>query len=82
MDIPGECICTGRRARVRVSQLSSKGCVLECATADLPAGCEFALWIGAIGPLAVTAIRDRACHIRARFKESLDERVVEHFEST
>ena len=79
MTILGECISEGRRTKVRVSGLAAEGCDLAVESEVALAEGEFALWIGAIGPLDVMATRQDASHLSARFREPLDERILEHF---
>ncbi|SFG47925.1 hypothetical protein SAMN05518801_13221 [Novosphingobium sp. CF614] len=75
----GECVGTRETAEVRISDLADRGCDLETDSfAPLLDG-DFALWIGAIGPLRATATRRDASHFEVRFKEPLDARIVEHF---
>lgn len=37
------------------------------------------LWLGAIGPLPITAIRLNSTLFQVRFRDPLDERIVAHF---
>lgn len=74
----GECIGARESAEVRISDLADGGCDLETDGSALLDG-DFALWIGAIGPFAATAIRRGARHFHVLFKEPLDARIVQHF---
>jgi hypothetical protein len=79
MTIYGECETRGRRLPVTITGLGSAGCALACESHDtLPEG-DMALWIGAIGPLAVIAMQKDATHANASFREPLDPRILEHF---
>lgn len=77
VEIFGECVRAGRRANVRISSLDCDGCEVS---AELPPGCEIALWIGAIGPFVADAVQHQAGHVCVRFKEPIDRRIVDHFE--
>jgi hypothetical protein len=79
MTIYGECEARGQRLPVTISQLDGQGCALTSeASHELPQG-EMALWIGAIGPLAVIAMQMDANHTNAAFAQPLDPRILEHF---
>lgn len=79
MAIYGECIGASGRAPVLVSGLVPDGCDLSSeAPAPLLDG-ELSLWIGAIGPLAVTTVRKDERSLSARFAEPLDDKIVRHF---
>ena len=79
MTIYGECETRGKRLVVTISELRQSGCALACDGGEaLPQG-EMALWIGAIGPLAVVAMHKDAGHASAAFKQPLDRRILEHF---
>lgn len=83
----GDCIAARDSAPVRISDLVGAGCELETMAASQPIEGDVALWIGAIGPIAATAIRrdnygatarDRA-HVSLRFKEPLNREILYHF---
>lgn len=74
----GECVGPDESAEVRISGLADRGCDLETDGSARIDG-DMALWIGAIGPLAATAVRRAAGHFHVHFKEPLDSRIVEHF---
>lgn len=75
----GECVSARETARVRISGLADLGCDLEAESpAPLDEG-DVALWIGAIGPFAATAMRRNSCLLTVRFKEPLDGKIIEHF---
>jgi hypothetical protein len=79
MTIYGECETRGFRLPVTISDLAETGCALESdAAGKLPDG-EMALWIGAIGPLAVIAMHKDQSRSIASFKQPLDERIIDHF---
>lgn len=79
MAIYGECISASGRAPVLVSGLAPNGCDLSSeATAPLLDG-DLLLWIGAIGPLAMTAVRKDDRSLSAHFAEPLDDKIVAHF---
>jgi len=75
----GECIGTLARTPVTISHLCGHECELEpCPGASVVDGLQD-LWIGAIGPLAVTAENSGCGRYRARFSEPLDARIIAHF---
>ncbi|KHK90014.1 hypothetical protein [Novosphingobium malaysiense] len=75
----GECIGPRESTMVRISGLADQGCDLETDRVAAVAEGEVSLWIGAIGPFTATARRKDASHLALRFKEPLDERILEHF---
>lgn len=79
MTIYGECIGATARVAVRVSQLARNGCALLTESASSLFEGEFLLWIGAIGPLPITATRHSDTLLLANFKEPLDPQIIEHF---
>jgi hypothetical protein len=79
MAIYGECETRAGRRTVTITGLGSTGCALACDSVNVPLDGEMALWIGAIGPFAVTAIQKNPVQAHAAFKEPLDPRIVEHF---
>ncbi|MFC0206152.1 hypothetical protein [Novosphingobium soli] len=77
--IYGECVGPAESARVRIRDLANEGCALET---DAPAAvfdADFSLWIGAVGPFAATATHRQAREVSVRFKEPLDARILQHF---
>lgn len=75
----GECIGAMARTPVTISQLDGHECELEPhAEATAMEGLQD-LWIGAIGPLPVTAENRGGGRYRARFREPLDARIIAHF---
>jgi hypothetical protein len=79
MAIYGECEVRGNFVPVTITELGQSGCALSSASnAQLPNG-ELALWIGAIGPLAASAMQVDASHAHAEFKDLLDLRIISHF---
>ncbi len=79
MAIYGECVGSGTRAQVQISDLAGTGCDLAARIGEAMPDGEFALWIGAMGPFAATATRTDAEHLSAKFREPLDPRIIEHF---
>lgn len=83
MTIYGECIGTLERTPVTISALGGDECELRPHTgAGAGAGIIeglLDLWIGAIGPLPVTAENSGGGSYRARFCERLDDRIIAHF---
>jgi hypothetical protein len=79
MTIYGECIGTRVRTPVMISQLGGDSCELQ--PSQLPGTIEgpLDLWIGAVGPFAVTAEAHGGGRYRARFRDPLDERIIAHF---
>jgi len=75
----GECVSARDKAEVRICALGDKGCRLEADTAVRVFDTDFSLWIGAVGPIPAVATRKDAGHVAVRFKEPLDERILEHF---
>lgn len=79
MTIYGECETRGQRLAVTIFDLGRSGCALASEGGDaLPEG-DAALWIGAIGPLAVVAMKKDETHSSAAFKQPLDPRILDHF---
>ena len=75
----GECIGAVARTPVTISQLDGLECELEPhAGTNAIEGLQD-LWIGAIGPLQVTAENRGGGRYRARFREPLDARIIAHF---
>ncbi|MCB2061382.1 MAG: hypothetical protein KDE21_12785 [Novosphingobium sp.] len=62
-----------------VSDLKSDGCELVAVSGQLSAHTGFSLWIGAIGPLAISLVGQAGKVFHARFDERLDKRIVDHF---
>jgi hypothetical protein len=79
MTIYGECIGTRDHIAVTISGLGDCECELEPATGTGVMEGLLDLWIGAIGPLAVTAENSGGRRYRARFCEPLDQRIIAHF---
>lgn len=77
--IYGECVGRRDSAPVRISDLAGMGCDLEIEERTALDEGDVALWIGAVGPIAATAIRKDAAHLAVRFKEPLDGKIVRHF---
>jgi hypothetical protein len=79
--IYGECVSGATQAAVTISRLGRYGCDLVLAKSDAALGDELALWIGAIGPLAITAKlgSGRARHLTAYFTEPLEPAILAHF---
>jgi hypothetical protein len=75
----GECIGSRGTARVRISELADRGCDIEAEDAQAVFDEEFALWIGAVGPIAATAASKVGSHLAVRFKEPVDGRILQHF---
>ena len=75
----GECIGAAARTPVAISQLDGHECELEPFAAGHPLEGLQDLWIGAIGPLSVTAENRGGGRYRARFSEPLDARIIAHF---
>lgn len=75
----GECIGTRTSAEVRISELADHSCDLETDGAAAVTDGDVSLWIGAIGPFPATATRKDESHLALRFKEPLDDRILEHF---
>jgi hypothetical protein len=79
MTIYGECIGTLERTAVTISALAGEECELRTQTAAGAIEGLLDLWIGAIGPLPVTAENSGDGRYRARFREPLDARIIAHF---
>ncbi len=86
MAIYGECISSAARAPVTISRLDRDGCEIVVGRSDrarsLGAEPDLALWIGAIGPLPITAQAERARHgsrLTARFTQPLEPAILAHF---
>lgn len=79
MPLHGECIGPVETVQVVVSDLKSDGCELVALSGQLCGPGAFSLWIGAIGPLAVTLTGQSGTAIHARFEQLLDNRIVKHF---
>ena len=79
MAIYGECIAAGLAAAVRVSKLVDTGCELLIEKGSVLLDGEFSLWIGAIGPLAITTSRCDEVTLSASFTQPLDPRIIAHF---
>lgn len=79
MTIYGECIGARARTPVTISALGDLECEFEPQAGASAIEGLFDLWIGAIGPLPVTAEISGGRRCRARFREPLDERIIEHF---
>jgi hypothetical protein len=75
----GECIGTLARTPVTISQLQGQECELQPQPGATDLDGLQDLWIGAIGPLPVTAESRGGGRYRARFREPLDERILAHF---
>ncbi|MBB4857257.1 hypothetical protein HNO88_000564 [Novosphingobium chloroacetimidivorans] len=78
MAIYGECIGVLERTPVTISALDGLECQLEARTGANRIEGLLDLWIGAIGPLPVTAEHSGG-RVRAKFREPLDERIIAHF---
>jgi len=79
MTIYGECIGSRARTPVTISQLDDRGCALEPQPGESVSEGVLDLWIGAIGPLPVTAEVCATGRYTARFREPLDARIIAHF---
>jgi len=79
MTIYGECIGTRERLPVIISELCDSECEIELQSATAAIDELLDLWIGAIGPLPVTAHTSGERRYRARFREPLDQRIIAHF---
>lgn len=79
MAIYGECIGVRERTPVTISALDGLECQLETQTGASRIEGLIDLWIGAIGPLPVTAENSGGGRFRAKFREPLDERIIAHF---
>lgn len=85
MTIYGECVWGGAHAVVRISRLGREECELTLAAAEAALGTDLVLWIGAIGPLAITAQAVPASSARrprrltARFAQPLEPAILAHF---
>lgn len=79
MTIYGECIDTLKRTPVTISALGGEECELRTQASTGTIEGLLDLWIGAIGPLPVTAENSGAGRYRARFREPLDARIIAHF---
>ena len=82
--IYGECIAGAAHAAVTISQLCRDGCELVLAAPGLALDGDLALWIGAIGPLAITAYAEargagRGRRLTARFRQPLAPAILAHF---
>ena len=67
MPIYGECVNPSETVPVLISELRSDGCDLAAATGNLSLDEEWSLWIGAIGPLAITLSRANKWTFHASF---------------
>jgi hypothetical protein len=79
MTIYGECIGTLARTPVTISALDGEACELRPQPGETAIEGLLDLWIGAIGPLPVTAENKGEGRYRARFREPLDARIIAHF---
>lgn len=79
MTIQGECIGTLARTAVTISALDGEACELQPQSGESTIEGALDLWIGAIGPLSVTAENSGDGRYRARFREPLDARIIAHF---
>ena len=83
MTLYGECETPDRTLAVRISELTRTGCDLASGKGNDPwtgsVNGDLSLWIGAIGPLAATAMQRDEIHVMAAFKEPLDPRILAHF---
>lgn len=79
MTIYGECVGSSAPTPVTISSLAGDECELQPSAAATLIEGLLDLWIGAIGPLCVTAENRGGGRFRARFLEPLDERIVAHF---
>lgn len=79
MNIYGECIGTLACTPVMISALAGEECELQPRTHTGSIDGLLDLWIGAIGPLLVTAENSGGGRYRARFAEPLDARIIAHF---
>jgi hypothetical protein len=79
MTIYGECIGTLARTPVTISALDGEACELQPHARESAMEGPLDLWIGAIGPLPVTAVNSGDGRYRARFSEPLDQRIIAHF---
>jgi hypothetical protein len=79
MTIYGECIGARDRTPVTISDLGGLECEIEPTVGTRTFEGMLDLWIGAIGPLRVTAETTGGSRCRARFREPLDERIIAHF---
>lgn len=80
MAIYGECETLGRTVPVQIYALTRSGCdIASNGECTLALNSEMALWIGAIGPLAVISRQRDANRTLATFKEPLDPRILAHF---
>lgn len=79
----GECVSARDTAPVRICGLANEGCDLEIVTPGSTFDSDVTLWIGAVGPFAVTLDQTQAepstRRVAARFKEPLDGRILQHF---
>ena len=79
MTLYGECVGASASAAVRISELGGSGCELEAEGILSVFDEDFALWIGAVGPFAATALRKDPQHLSLHFKEPLDPKILDHF---
>jgi hypothetical protein len=79
MPLHGECIGPVETVQVVVSDLKCDGCELVALSGRLCGPGAFSLWIGAIGPLAVTLTGQGGTAMHAHFEQLLDNRIVDHF---
>lgn len=75
----GECVGARNSTEVRISELADRTCDLETDGFAAMTDGDVSLWIGAIGPFPATATRKDESHLALRFKEPLDDRILEHF---
>ncbi|WP_159873231.1 hypothetical protein [Novosphingobium sp. 9U] len=79
MAIYGECIGVRERTPVTISALDGLECELQPQTSTAAIEGRMDLWIGAIGPLSVTAKNNGSGRYCATFSEPLDARIIAHF---
>lgn len=78
-EIDGECVGANAYARVRISRLAPAGCRVRPMAAGAPLDGELDLWIGAMGPFPIVALRGRGGGFIASFKQPLEPAIVAHF---
>jgi hypothetical protein len=71
-------VCGGAHAPATISDLAPDQCCVAIEGRERPEG-ELELWIGAIGPIEITADAPQGRSFTARFKKPLEPAIIEHF---
>lgn len=79
MSIPSQCVSAAGQFPAMVSDLEETRCVMRPLVRTAALEGPLWLWLGAIGPLPISAERRNSTTFEVRFHEPLDPRIVDHF---